>query len=89
MEALLAAIISGGLALIGTIITVNASAKKTEQTLRTELAVMKTEVTTLRKEVEKHNNFAVKIPALTTKVDMLKADCDQKFERLEGFHIHA
>lgn len=89
METLIAALISGGLALIGTVITVNASTKKTEQTLRTELAVMHSELGNLRKEVEKHNNFAVKIPELTTKVDMMKEECDQKFTRLEGFHIHA
>lgn len=88
MEAVIAALISGGLALLGTIITVRTSTKKTEQTLRTELAVMNNEVKNLRKEVEKHNNFAVRIPELTAKVELMKAESDQKFERLEGFHMH-
>lgn len=85
MEALIAALVSGGLALIGTVITVNASTKKTEQTLLTELAVMKTEVKNLRKEVEKHNNFAERVPKLEKAVETLDGDVHQ----LQGFHMHA
>ena len=93
MESVLAALISGGLALIGTVVTVNASQKKTqasvESTVKTEMAVMNTKLESLTKEVERHNNFAVKIPELSTKIDLIKNECDQKFERLEGFHMHA
>lgn len=85
MEALIAALVSGGLALVGTVITVNASTKKTEQTLLTELAVMKTEVKNLRKEVEKHNNFAERVPKLERAVETLDGDVHQ----LQGFHMHA
>lgn len=85
MEALIAALISGGLALIGTVITVLASSKKTEQTLRTELAVMNNEVQNLRKEVEKHNNFAERVPKLEKAVGTLEDNVQQ----LQGFHMHA
>lgn len=85
MEALFAALISSGLALIGTIITVRASTKRTEQTLRTELAVMNNEVKNLRKEVEKHNNFAERVPKLETSVQTLEGEV----HRLEGFHMRA
>ena len=85
METLIAALVSGGLALFGTIITVNASTKKTEQTLRTELAVMNNEVKNLRKEVEKHNGFAERVPKLETAVSTLEGDV----QRLQGFHMHA
>lgn len=92
MDAVWAALVSGGLALIGTVITVNASQKKTqasvESTVKTEMAVMNTKIENLTKEVEKHNNFAVKIPEINAKVTMIKEECDQKFERLEGFHMH-
>lgn len=85
METLVAALISGGLALIGTVVTVNASTKKTEQTLRTELAVMNNEVKNLRKEVEKHNNFAERVPKLEQAVETL----DDNVHQLQGFHMHA
>lgn len=85
METLIAALISGGLALLGTILTVRASTKKTEQTLRTELAVMNNEMQNLRKEVEKHNNFAEKVPALEQAVGTLGSDV----RTLQSFHLHA
>ena len=83
METLLAAIVSGGLALLGTVITVNASQRKTESTLKTELAVMKNEMKNLRSEVEKHNNFAVRIPTLEAK----ELANEQAIQRLENFHM--
>lgn len=83
METLAAALISGGLTLIGTIITVNASQRKTESTLKTELAVMDNEVKNLRKEVEKHNNFATRVP----KLEEFKEEALVRFRRLEDFHM--
>ena len=83
METLVAALISGGLALVGTIITVNASQRKTEVTLKTELAVLDNEVKNLRKEVEKHNNFAVRVP----KLEEFKEEALERFKRLEDFHM--
>lgn len=83
MDALLAALVSGGLALLGTIITVQASQRKTEAAMKTELAVLKTEVTNLRKEVEKHNNFAVRIPALEAQ----ERNLEKAIQRLENFHM--
>lgn len=84
METLAAALISGGLAFFGTVITVWASTRKTENTMKTELAVMRTEVTNLRKEVEKHNNFAERVPRLETAVGTIEKDVIQ----LQGFHMH-
>lgn len=83
METLLAALVSGGLALLGTVITVQASQRKTETAMKTELAVMRTEVSNLRKEVEKHNNFAVRIPALEAK----EQANEKAIQRLENFHM--
>lgn len=83
METLIASCISGGLALIGTVISVNASQRKTETTMKTELAVMNNELTNLRKEVEKHNNFAVRIPALEAKEEAN----EKAIQRLENFHM--
>ena len=83
METLIASCVSGGLALIGTVISVNASQRKTETTMKTELAVMNNELTNLRKEVEKHNNFAVRIPALEAKEEAN----EKAIQRLENFHM--
>ena len=83
METLLAALISGGLALVGTVVTVNASQRKTETTMKTQMAVMNTKIENLTKEVEKHNNFAVRIPTLEAK----EAAIEKAIQRLENFHM--
>lgn len=83
MDAVIAALVSGGLALLGVIITVNASQRKTETAIKTDLAVMNNEVQNLRKEVEKHNNFATKIPALEAK----EQANEDAIKRLENFHM--
>lgn len=83
MDAILAAFITGGLALIGTVITVNASQRKTAAAIKTDLAVMNNEVKNLRKEVEKHNNFATRIPALEAK----EQANENAIKRLENFHM--
>lgn len=83
METLMAALISGGLALMGTVITVQASQRKTETTMKTEMAVMNTKIENLTKEVEKHNNFATRIPALEAK----EQANEKAIQRLENFHM--
>lgn len=83
MDAIFAALVSGGLALIGVVITVNASQRKTEAAIKTDLAVMNNEVKNLRKEVEKHNNFATRIPALEAK----EQANEDAIKRLENFHM--
>lgn len=89
MDAVWAALVSGGLALIGTVFTVNASQKKTqtavENTMKTELAVMNTKLENLTKEVEKHNNFAERVPRLEGDLDTVKQDVHM----LQTFHLHA
>ena len=93
-ETVLAALITGGLALVGVIYSGNVSQRKTQAavettlqnemaSIKTEIAVTKTEIKNLRVEVEKHNNFAVKIPALEAK----EQANENAIKRLENFHM--
>ena len=77
-EAIITAIITGGLALIGVWLTNRKStadlfAKLDKQSelsdakLDKEIAVVKTEISTLSAEVRKHNAFAERIPILEEK----------------------
>lgn len=72
METIIAAAITGGLALIGVIITVNKSNQKLVQELKSEQAKQQA-ITDLRldeltREVREHNNFAKRMPALEQEV---------------------
>lgn len=71
-EAIIVAIITGGLALIGTIIATRRSSADTmdkiTHKLETSQAVTDTILKNLAEEVRKHNNFAEKIPVLEEKI---------------------
>lgn len=71
-EAIIVAIITGGLALIGTIIATHRSSNDTmdkiTRKLETSQAVTDTILKNLAEEVRKHNNFAEKIPVLEEKI---------------------
>ncbi len=64
MEAIIAALISGGLALLGVVITVSFGNKKTEAQLDKNQAITDTKLEALTREVREHNNFARRIPVI-------------------------
>lgn len=72
MEYIITALITGGLSLVGVIITNVSSSKKIESQLMTSQAVTDTKIETLTEEVRKHNTFADRITALEIKVDALE-----------------
>lgn len=74
MESIIASIITGVLALMGVVIT-NISANKTiENNLRIAQAVTDTKIENLTEEVRKHNDFALKIPTIETRVTTLERE---------------
>jgi len=72
MSTIIPAIITGGLALVGVIITNMMSNKKIENQLTTNQAVTDTKLDILTEEVKKHNTFGDRITRLETKVELLE-----------------
>lgn len=72
MENIIIALITGGLALVGVIITNSASNQKIEQQIITAQAVTDTKIQQLTDEVRKHNTFGDRITKLEVKVDALE-----------------
>ena len=72
MSNVVGAVITGGLALIGVIITNMMSNKKIENQLVTAQAVTDTKLDALTEEVRKHNTFGDRITKLETKVEILE-----------------
>ena len=68
VETILTALIAGGLALIGTVITVAAASRKTEQHIKTHQAVTDEKISELTREVREHNNFARRMPVVEEKI---------------------
>lgn len=79
MEAIISALISGGLALVGVIITTNAGSKKIERKLEIHQAVTDEKIENLAREVRRHNNFAERMPEVEAQITGLK-------EKMDFFH---
>ena len=62
VESIVVALISGGLSLIGVILSNAAAARRTEQKIETAQAVTDTKLDELTREVRAHNNFAQRVP---------------------------
>ena len=72
MSQIIPALITGGLALLGVIITNMMSNKKIENQLTTNQAVTDKILYILTEEVKKHNTFGDRITKLETKVEILE-----------------
>lgn len=81
-EAILVAIITGALSLIGTIITVLSATHKTEENLKVSQAVTDTKLDNLTREVRAHNNFAQRIPVMEEQIKVI----NHRIEDLEQSH---
>lgn len=81
-EAITVALITGGLTLLGTIITNNRNARELDHKLDKQQAVMGAKVEELTREVREHNNFAKRVPVLE---EQQKRN-DARLKKLEGFH---
>ncbi len=68
---IIVAIITGVLTLAGTIITVVAGNRKTETNLKTAQAVTDTKIDHLTAAVEKHNNFASRLPVIEEQIKVI------------------
>ena len=67
-EAIIVAIITGGLSLIATIVSNNRTAQSMDAKLDKQQAVTETKLEELTREVRSHNNFAQRIPVLEEQI---------------------
>lgn len=84
MEVIITAIITGGLSLIGVVITVLESNKKIETQLKIQQAVTDTKIEELTREVRLHNNFAQRIPVIEEQMKVANhriGDLEEKEEK--------
>ena len=70
-EAILVALITGGLSLAGVVITCMATAKKNETTMKVSQAVTDTKIDELTREVRQHNNFARRMPVVEEQIKVI------------------
>ena len=70
-EAILVALITGGLSLVGVVFTCLATAKKSEKNTAVAQAVTDTKIQELTREVRLHNNFAQRVPVMEEQIKVI------------------
>ena len=81
-EAIVVALITGGLSLAGVVVTSLLTAKKSEKAAAVAQAVMDTKIDELTREVRQHNNFALEIPVIKEQIRVI----NHRITDLEKFH---
>ena len=70
-DAIAVALITGGLSLLGVVITCLATAKKSETTIKIAQAVTDTKIQELTREVRQHNGFAQRMPVVEEQIKVI------------------
>ena len=70
-ESIIVALISGGVSLIGVILSNMAAARKSEAAIRMAQAVTDTKLEELTREVREHNNFARRMPVVEEQIKVI------------------
>lgn len=70
-ESILVALITGGLSLVGVVITCLATAKKNENAMKISQAVTDTKLEELTREVRLHNGFAQRMPVVEEQIKVI------------------
>lgn len=70
-EAIIAAVVSAGLSLLGTVLTIFATSRKQTEEFKVQQAVMTERINALTTEVREHNNFARRMPVVEEQIRVI------------------
>ena len=71
MEAIVVALITGGLSLLGVVITTTSGNRKMQNQLEKSQAVTDTKLDELTREVREHNGFARRMPVVEEQIKVI------------------
>ena len=81
-EAILVALITGGLSLAGVVVSCLVTARKNETAMKISQAVTDTKIDELTREVRTHNGFAQRMPVVEEQIKVI----NHRISDLEGYH---
>lgn len=82
-EAIIVALITGSMSLVGVLIANNKSAREIDHKLEIHQAVTDTKLEELTREVRAHNNFAQRMPKVEAKLENLEGTVSE----LKHYHM--
>lgn len=82
-DAIIVALITGGISLFGSVLTIISTSRKQSVEMEKAMAVMKTEMSAMKDDIKSHNRYAQmfseNIPAIKTHME----DVDRRLNNLE------
>lgn len=81
-ESVVVALITGGLSLLGVLVTHFASVRKNESAIHMAQAVTDAKLEELTREVREHNYFAIRMPVVEEQIKVI----NHRIADLEGYH---
>lgn len=70
-EAIIVALITGGLSVLGVVLTNISSNRKMQSEMKTQQAVTDTKIDELTREVREHNGFAKRMPVVEEQIKVI------------------
>lgn len=82
-DAIIVALITGGISLLGSVLTIISTSRKQSADMEKAMAVMRTEMSAMKDDIKSHNRYAQmfseNIPAIKTHME----DVDRRLNNLE------
>ena len=82
-DAIIVALITGGISLIGSVLAIIQSAKKQSMELEKAIAVMQTEMKAMKEDIKSHNRYAQMFSESVPAIKQHMQDIDRRLENME------
>lgn len=82
-DAILVALITGGVSLFGSVLTIVLTSRKQQEELDKNMAVMKAEMSAMKEDIHSHNRYAQMFSENIPAINQHMKDVDRRLEGLE------
>lgn len=82
-DAVLVALITGGISLFGSVLTIIYTSRKQQAELEKAMAVMQTEMSVVKEDIKSHNRYAQMFSENVPAIKQHMTDVDRRLEAME------
>ena len=82
-DAVLVALITGGISLFGSVLTIIYTSRKQQAELEKAMAVMQTEMSVMKEDIKSHNQYAKMFSENIPAIKQHMTDVDRRLEMME------
>lgn len=82
-DAIIVALITGGISLFGSVLTIISTSRKQQAELNTAMAVMRAEMSAMKDDIKSHNQYAKMFSENIPAIKQHMVDTDRRLESIE------